>query len=113
MKEHIALVHEPGAEYMGHYRVTCGSAEGISKGFFQYAEENDIDLKDLVAIGCDGTAVNTGEKGGAIRMIEVKLNKPVHHFICQLHANELPLRHLVEKLGWKNIWPTWFHWANW
>lgn len=108
MEEHIALVHEPGAEYMGHYSVTCGSAEGISKGFFQYAEENDIDLKDLVAIGCDGTVVNTGEKGGAIRMIEVKLNKPVHHFICQLHANELPLRHLVEKLDGKTSGPHGF-----
>ena len=38
-------------------------------------------------------------------MIELKLNKPVHHFICQLHANELPLRHLVEKLDGKTSGP--------
>ena len=107
-EEHVALVQEVGAEYMGHYSVTCGFAEGISKGLFQYAEENNIDLKDLVAIGCDGTVVNTGEKGGAIRMIELKLNKPVHHFICQPHANELPLRHLVEKLDGKTSGPHGF-----
>ena len=108
MEEHISLVEEPGAEYVGHYSVTCGSAEGISKGFFLYAKEKNIDLKDLVAIGCDGTVVNTGEKGGAIRMIEQKLNKPVHHFICQLHANELPLRHLVEKIDGKTSGPHGF-----
>lgn len=57
-----------------------------------------MDSSNLVAVGCDGTATNTGWKNGAIRFIELKLGRPVQWFICQLHANELPLRHLFTAL---------------
>lgn len=49
-------------------------------------------------MGCDGTVVNTGSKYGVIRQIETSLKKPVQWFICLLHANELPLRHLMQQL---------------
>ena len=49
-----------------------------------------------------------GEKGGAIRLIEMKLSRPVHHFNCPFHANELPLRHLVENLDGKTFGPRGF-----
>lgn len=71
---------------MAHYTVKCGSVYEICNGLLDYTKENKVDLKDLIGPGCDGTAVNTGEKGGAIRLIELKLNKPVHHFTCKLHA---------------------------
>ncbi|GBO09925.1 hypothetical protein AVEN_197109-1 [Araneus ventricosus] len=45
-------------------------------------------------VGCDGTSVNTGVKGGIIRNMELILNRPLQWLVCQLHANELPLRHL-------------------
>ena len=54
------------------------------------------------------TAINTGEKGETISLIKMKLNRLVHHFICQLHANELPLRHLVENLDGKTFGPHGF-----
>ena len=38
-------------------------------------------------------------------MREPKLNKPVHRFICQLHANELPLCHLFQTLNGKTTGP--------
>ncbi|GBN78069.1 hypothetical protein AVEN_81878-1, partial [Araneus ventricosus] len=44
--------------------------------------------------GCDGTSDNTGVKRGIIRNMELILNRPLQWFVCQLHANELPLRHL-------------------
>ncbi|GBN83134.1 hypothetical protein AVEN_97914-1 [Araneus ventricosus] len=43
--------------------------------------------------GCDETSVNTGVKGDIIRNMELILNRPLQWFVCQLHANELPLRH--------------------
>jgi len=55
-------------------------------------------LDKLVAIGCDGTNVNTGRNGGTIRLLEEELGRPLQWFICQLHANELPLRHLLVHL---------------
>ncbi|GBO21442.1 hypothetical protein AVEN_162581-2-1, partial [Araneus ventricosus] len=45
-------------------------------------------------VGYDGTSVNTGVKGGIIRNMELILNRPLQWFMYQLHANELPLRHL-------------------
>lgn len=48
-----------------------------------------------MAIGCDGTNVNVGRSRGVIRLLEEELHKPLQWFICQLHANELPLRHLL------------------
>ena len=38
----------------------------------------------------------------------MKLNRPIHRFICQLHANELPLRHLIENLDGKTSGPYGF-----
>lgn len=38
----------------------------------------------------------------------MKLNRSIHHFICQLHANELPLRHLMERLDGKTSGPHGF-----
>lgn len=54
-----------------------------------------MDLCHISVVGCDGTAVNTGPKGGIVRLLEVELKKPLQWFICQIHANELPLRHLI------------------
>lgn len=47
-----------------------------------------------MAIGCDGTNVNTGKYGGIIRLLEKNLQRPLQWVICLLHMNELPLRHL-------------------
>ncbi|GBN98660.1 hypothetical protein AVEN_208327-1 [Araneus ventricosus] len=44
-------------------------------------------------VGCDGTSVSTGFKGGIIRNMELILNRSLQWLVCQLHANELPLRH--------------------
>lgn len=47
-----------------------------------------------MAIGCDGTNVNTGKNGDFIRLLEKQLSKPLQWIICLLHINELPLQHL-------------------
>ena len=48
----------------------------------------------LVLIKCDGTNVNTGYKRGAIRCLEMFLKRSLQWVICELHHNELPLRHI-------------------
>lgn len=48
------------------------------------------------AVGCDGTPVNTGYRNGVIRKMEEKLGRSLHWFVCQIHANELLLRHLFQ-----------------
>lgn len=43
---------------------------------------------------------------GVVQMFEAELGKPVHWFICLLHANELPLRHLIEQFDGKTTGPN-------
>lgn len=70
--------------------------------------EKDYDLSVVQAIGCDGTATHTGWKSGAIRNIEVKCKRPLQWFICLLHFNELPYRHLFEHLDGSTTGPASF-----
>ena len=59
--------------------------------------ENETSFDDkLRAIGADSTAVNTGNKNGAIRLLECHLKRALHWFICGLHVNKLPLRHVCK-----------------
>lgn len=96
VEEHVSLIKEPDSEYLGHMSPKDGSANAIEKSIMDFLHENDICTKDLIAVGCDGTNVNTGIKGGTIRLLEETLGRPLHWFICLLHANELPLRHLLQ-----------------
>ncbi|ESN99324.1 hypothetical protein HELRODRAFT_162847 [Helobdella robusta] len=62
----------------------------------------------LVAIGCDGTAVNTGHKNEAIVLLEKHLKRPLPRLVCLLHANELPFRRLFYSLDGTTIGPNSF-----
>ena len=59
-------------------------------------------------IGCDSTAVNTGSKHGCISQLKYLIGQPQQWFICQLHTNELPLRHLISKIGGKTSGSNFF-----
>jgi len=65
------------------------------------------DLKELTVVGCDGTAVNTGRTGGVIRLLELKVKRPLQWLVCLLYANELPLRHSVPVSWWCNNRTAW------
>ena len=67
-----------------------------------------MELGKISVVGCDGTVVNTGSKGGVIRLMEEELKKPLQWFVCQLHSNELPLRHLLLHLDGKTTGPKCF-----
>ena len=63
-----------------------------------HLDSKEISIGEVTAIGCDGTAVNTGRNGGVIKLLEEHLDKPLQWIICLLHTNELPLRHLMKEL---------------
>lgn len=98
VEEHITLIQEPGSVYIGHTTPCSSSAKSITNSMFNFLAENNYDLDQLLALGCDGTVVNTGSKNGVISQIELRLNRPIQWLICQLHSNELPLRHLFNFL---------------
>ena len=69
---------------------------------------NNISVDKLVAMGCDGTNVNTGQHNGVIRLVEIEVGKPLQWLVCQFHGNELPLRHLLQHLDGTTTGPLAF-----
>lgn len=80
----------------------------IVNEILEYLKKCNLDLNSLEVVGCDGTVTNTGRKGGIIVLLENKIGRPLQWFVCQLHANELPLRHLFEKLDGNTSGPRAF-----
>ncbi|KAK4883922.1 hypothetical protein RN001_000193 [Aquatica leii] len=79
-EEHIVLVSEPGSVYFGHITPSSGSAQNIKRGLLEFLEKN-INISEVQAIGCDGTAVNTGHKNGILRQLELSLSRPLQWFV--------------------------------
>lgn len=94
VEDHISLIQEPGSYYLGHCTIDTGHAKAIVDSIKNVFTEKNVSLDNLKAIGSDGTNVNVGHSGGAIRLFELELNRPVQWLICLLHCAELPLRHL-------------------
>ena len=107
-EEHISIVAEPGSSYFGHITSSGGSSKIVSAELIKYLKSRNVDTSTIKAAGCDGTAVNTGNKAGIIRLLEVTLERPLQWFVCQLHANELPLRHLFQHLDGPTTGPKGF-----
>ena len=107
-EEHVSLVEEPGSHYLGNITPDSGCSKSIVDSILGYADDCGIATTNLRAIGCDGTNVNTGWKSGAIRLLEERLRKPMQWLVCQLHANELLLRHLFQHRDGKTSGPNAF-----
>jgi hypothetical protein len=97
-EEHIAIIEEPNSLYVTHVTPRSGTSENIVAAMTSYFEKEYINTEEVFAIGCDGCNVNVGEKGGIICLLEHYFNRPVHWFICLLHANELLLRKIFETI---------------
>ncbi|KAJ1518898.1 hypothetical protein ONE63_011494 [Megalurothrips usitatus] len=97
-EEHVVLLAEPGDLYLGHITPDTGDAQCLGNAVLDFLEEGiHVDTEQLRVVGCDGCKVNTGCNGGAIRVMENRLGRALQWNICQLHGNELPLRHLMEQ----------------
>lgn len=104
---HYSIVQEPGSTYIAHIEAS-GGAKPLCNAIIECFDNMSIDYGKLFAIGCDGTVENTGKRGGVIRFFEMHLERPCHWFICMLHENELPLRHLMTELDGKTTGPNAF-----
>ena len=95
IEEHVVVISEPGGSYVTHFTPESGRALHLLNELYSVSQQFGGEIKVL---GCDGTAVNTGTTGGVCRLFELVTGSPVHWFICQLHGNELNLRHLFQSL---------------
>lgn len=107
-EEHVSMIGEPGGKYIGHVTPKKGTGNEIADSIYEYLESKGFDMSAVEAIGCDGTATNTGWRNGVVHNIELKCRRPLQWFICLLHFNELPYRHLFEHLDGTTTGPASF-----
>ena len=107
-EEHISIVSEPESKYFNHVTRGSGKAKDIASEIWSLLNKSSVDTKQIVAIGCDSTAVNTGIKGGVVRLLEKSFKKSIQWFIRLLRINELPLRHLLGYLDGPTTGPRAF-----
>ena len=86
-QEHYVILEEPNSKYLGHVSPQSGSPQDIYDSILELLESK---LCDILAIGCDGTPINTGLKNGVLAKLEQH-----YGFNIQWLANELALRHLI------------------
>jgi hypothetical protein len=107
-EEHIVLVAQPGDAYLGHVTPPTHGAESQANTILDFLDDAKVVTTHLCCVGCDGCITNTGCWGGAIRLLEEALGRALQWHICLLHANELPLRHVMETFdgatGGPNTW---------
>lgn len=107
-EEHVTILEQPNSVFLGHVSPESGSSLHIKMSIVDYFIENQIPLDNIVAIGADGTNVNTGAHNGVIRLLELHIGHALQWFICLYHFNELPLRHLMLHLDGTTTGPTAF-----
>ena len=104
-EEHVVVIAKPGNRYITHFTPESGRALHLLN------ELHSVNLQfrgQVKVLRCDGTAVNTGTSGGVCRLFELVTETPVHWFVCQLHGNELNLRHLLATLDGTTTGPKSF-----
>ena len=101
------MLREPGSSYVGHVSPKTVSSKHISEEILELLT-SDSNSSYLRAIGCDGTNVNTGTTNAVIVGLERAFKSPLQWIVCQLHTNELPLFHLMQKLDGKSNGPAGF-----
>ena len=98
-EEHEAVTEEPSGRYLTHFvPETPDSSEKpalkVAQGLLDILEQHNS-TQSIQFLGGDSTAMNTGWKGGSHALLERLLGRRLYWGICNLHTNELPLRHLI------------------
>lgn len=93
-ESHLVVIKEPESKLLGHLKVDAEDANTKQKQLNNFFLEKNISLANLIGICCDGEVTNTGTENGILRRFEIMFDRPLHWFVCLLHFNELPLRHL-------------------
>ena len=75
-------------------------ASVVARMMYRWMQSHGID-QTLQFLTGDSTNSNTGWKGGIMAWLERFLGRKVTWIVCQLHTNELGLRHLMEELDGK------------
>ena len=98
-EEHVSVTSEPSGGYLSHFVPDEPihpekPAFKVAQGLFQILEKHDS-VDTIEYLGGDSTNSNTGWKGGTHAHLEKLIGKKLYWGICNIHTNELPLRHAI------------------
>ena len=99
---HLVVLKEPHSQLIGYTKVENEDSEHKFIKLNEFFNNKGISLDSLIGICCDGEPTNTGVRNGILRRFEIHLKRPLHWFVCLLHFNELPFRHLFNTLEKKS-----------
>ena len=107
MNEEHYSVCESNGNFLFHFTPDTPTkdmphAKVLATNIYEWLKVRGFD-KTIQAIGGDSTSVNTGWKGGAMAHLEKLLGRKLVWLVCDLHTNELPLRHLITELDGKTL----------
>lgn len=97
---HIVVLREPHSSLLGYVNLEGKGETSKAKKdeLIEFFTSKDLSLENLIGVCSDGEVANTGTTGGVLRLIECHLGRPIHWFVCLLHFNELPFRHLYNAI---------------
>ena len=78
LEENITVISEPGGSYLHHFTPKSGSGKDIGRVLFDVMIEYDSQ-ETLIAVGSDGTPSNTSPSIGAIRYLELNIEREVNY----------------------------------
>ena len=99
VEEHESVTEEPCGHYLGHFTPKPPSGKEkpalkVAQGVVELLQKHDS-TESLMVLAGDSTNSNTGWKGGTHKWVEELLGRRLFWAICNLHTNELNLRHLI------------------
>ena len=98
-EEHVTVNEEPSGKYLHHFVPEEAvppekPAQKIAQALRDLLEEHDS-LDSLMLLKGDSTNLNTGWRRGVHAHLEKLLGRKLYWGICNIHTNELSLRHLI------------------
>ena len=104
-EDHYVLLEQPGDYYICHLAAQSPEeeseerkAEIVAKQILQELRTRGVDVSTITALGCDGTPLNTGCRGGINIWIEKELGQRLNWIVCLIHTLELGPRALMSDL---------------
>ena len=76
----------PAGEFVTHVNPPDGTGKSLGRELVAVSREVGL---EVIVVGGDGCSVNTGIHKGAMRSMELELERPLQRVVCGLHLNEL------------------------
>ena len=68
-ENYISIIREPESRFLVRATPGSGKAKEIASEILDLLSKKSVNTKQIVAIGCNSTAVNTGINGGVLRLL--------------------------------------------